>query len=99
MTESRNVRVARVLALSALCVLAVGCRSWRGSCNDPVSYQSAQTVAPLKIPPGLQAPDNSNALRIPALNEPEPPPRDRKEGCLDSPPPFTTPKAPPPPSA
>ena len=98
MTESGLVSVARVLALSALCVLAVGCRSWRASCNDAVPYKAAETLAPLKIPPGLQAPDNSNALRIPALNEPEPPPRDRKDGCLDSPPPFSTPKPTPPPS-
>jgi hypothetical protein len=36
----------------------------------------------------MDAPDTTNALRLPALNEPAPPPRKGREPCLDEPPPF-----------
>jgi len=36
----------------------------------------------------MDAPDTTNALRMPTLNEPPPPPRKGKEPCLDEPPPF-----------
>ncbi len=57
---------------------------------------SATSVPPLKIPPGLDAPDTTSALRLPALNEPPPPARGRKDPCLDDPPSFkiTKPAAP-----
>jgi hypothetical protein len=47
-----------------------------------------RSVEPLKIPTGLDAPDTTNALRLPQLNEPAPPPRRGKVPCLDAPPPF-----------
>jgi uncharacterized lipoprotein len=81
-------------AVLALC----GCHALRNanSCHKPQSYESATSVAPLAIPPGLDAPDTTNALRLPALNEPPPPPRKGKDPCLDEPPPFkvTKPAAP-----
>jgi hypothetical protein len=52
------------------------------------AYMQAQSVAPLKVPTGLDAPDTTNALRIPTLNEPPPPPRHGKDPCLDEPPSF-----------
>jgi len=45
-------------------------------------------MPPLKIPSGLDAPDTTNALRLPPLNEPAPAPRKGKQPCLDEPPPF-----------
>jgi hypothetical protein len=45
-------------------------------------------VPPLIIPSGLDAPDTTNALRLPTLNEPAPPRRSGKQPCLDEPPPF-----------
>ena len=98
MIEARTL-MSRVLILGVVCLLASSCRSWRGSCDDPVPYQAAQTGASLKIPPNLQAPDTTNALKIPELNTPKPPPRQKKDGCLDAPPPFATPKPTPPPAA
>jgi len=54
------------------------------------------SVAPLKIPPGLDTPDTANALHIPALNTPAPPARKKADPCLDEPPPFNVPKQVPP---
>jgi uncharacterized lipoprotein len=82
-----------LLALSACHVL----RS--NSCHRPQAYLGAHSVAPLKIPTGLDAPETSNALRIPALNEPAPPARKGKDPCLDQPPPFKVQKPAPPPQA
>ena len=39
----------------------------------PRSITGAESVEPLKIPAGLQAPDTRNALKVPELNVPEPP--------------------------
>ena len=71
-------------------LLAVsGCKSLgANSCNAPQPYQAAKSVTPLKVPTGLDSPDTANALHIPALNEPPPPPRHAKDPCLDEPPAF-----------
>jgi len=69
------------------------------SCQGPQAYLGAKSVAPLKIPAGLDAPETNNALRIPALNEPAPPARKGKEPCLDEPPPFKVRQAAAPPQA
>jgi len=66
-----------------------GCHALRGnSCNAPQVYQQAKSVPPLKIPAGLDAPETTNALRIPALSEPAPRPHTPKDPCLDAPPSF-----------
>jgi uncharacterized lipoprotein len=57
-------------------------------CHDVQPYMGAATVAPLKIPAGMDAPDTTNALRLPALNEPAPPARKKGDPCLDEPPSF-----------
>ena len=83
----RSVWVIPWLALLALGLS--GCHALRGnSCNAPQVYQGAKSVPPLKIPAGLDAPETTNALRIPALNEPAPPARTTKDPCLDAPPSF-----------
>jgi uncharacterized lipoprotein len=78
-----------------------GCRSLSGgdACHKPQPYVTAENGAPLKIPPGLKSPDTSQALRVPDLNEPEPPPRKKSDPCLDAPPPYAVPKPAPPPAA
>ena len=82
----------RVLALMALLLPMSGCHLMRGisvnTCRDSQPYLKARSVASLQVPAGLDAPDTTNALRLPKLNEPAPPPRGAKQPCLDAPPPF-----------
>src|SRR5215469_9263620 len=84
--------VRRIVLLALLLPLVDGCHLFRSAsakaCHSPQSYQKAQTVPPLKVPAGLDAPDTTNALRLPTLNEPAPPPRSGKQPCLDEPPPY-----------
>jgi uncharacterized lipoprotein len=87
------MRFARGVAMLLLLLpLTSGCHAFRSAtakaCHGPQPYQKAQTVPPLKIPPGLDGPDTTNALRLPTLNEPGPPPRKGNQPCLDEPPPF-----------
>lgn len=91
-------RFAQIGVVAALLGLA-GCQHLRnigGSCHDVKPYMKAGSIAPLKIPPGLDAPDTASALRIPALNTPAPPLRKKTDPCLDEPPPFNVPKQAPP---
>lgn len=57
-------------------------------CTESKTYQGERSVAPLKVPLGLDAPDTTSTLRLPQLNEPAPPPRPRTAPCLDEPPSF-----------
>jgi len=88
----------RWACLAPALLLLGGCHVLRGvgSCHKPKGYEKATSVVPLKIPPGLDAPDTTNALRLPVLNEPPPPRRSGKDPCLDEPPSFkvTKPVAP-----
>jgi uncharacterized lipoprotein len=87
------MRFVRAVGLFLLLTpLVSGCHAFRNAgakgCHNPQPYQKAQSVPPLKIPSGLDAPDTTNALRLPALNEPAPPARKGRDPCLDEPPPF-----------
>jgi uncharacterized lipoprotein len=85
----------RVLTIAVMALTATGCHMFRHhtkSCHKPQPYMNAQSVAPLQIPPGLDTPDTTNALRIPRLDAPPPPPRKGQEPCLDEPPPFNVQK-------
>ena len=90
------MRFARGAAMLLLLLpLLSGCHAFRASskaCHNPQPYQKAQTVPALKIPSGLDAPDTSSALHLPALNEPAPPARKGAQPCLDEPPPFKSPQ-------
>jgi len=97
-----------LLKLGLICTVLLafaGChpfQSLRGrelSCHKKQPYMAATSVAPLKIPAGLDAPDTTNALHIPPLNEPAPPPRKGRQPCLDEPPSFKLPPKPTPPQA
>jgi len=86
-----------LLLLAPLGLLLSGCHPFRHfayACHKKQSYEQATSVAPLKIPPGLDAPDTTNALHLPALNEPAPPVRQGKQPCLDEPPPYKVVKPP-----
>ena len=88
-----------LIALLAISTGLAGCKHLRtlgGSCHDTKPYMRAASIAPLKIPAGLEAPDTANALHIPALNTPAPPREKRSDRCLDEPPPFNVPKPAPP---
>lgn len=85
----RTIRIMTVIAM----VSVAGCHAiHERACHKPQSYMDAKSVPPLVIPPGLDTPDRTNALRIPELNTPAPPPRSGKEPCLDEPPSFTVTK-------
>ncbi len=77
-----------VLGAAAL-LLAAGCKSL--SCNNPDSYSNALEVQTLKMPVGLDGPDTSQALKVPALKEPEVP-HDPNGPCLEEPPVFVPPR-------
>jgi uncharacterized lipoprotein len=82
-----------IVALVFLPPALEGCRIVRAvsasACHDPKQvYLQATSAPPLKIPAGLDAPDTTNALKLPQLNEPAPPWRTARQPCLDSPPSF-----------
>ena len=84
--------IAVGLLLGVVCATS-GCNPFRRKnadlvCKGPEGYAEAKSVSPLQIPPGLEAPDTRNALKVPDLNTPEPPVRRQSEGCLDEPPQF-----------
>ncbi len=60
-------------------------------CNRPQPFDRAQSIPPLRVPPGIDPPDTHSSLRIPAYNEPAPPPRPLTGPCLDEPPLYATP--------
>ncbi|HXZ60298.1 MAG TPA: hypothetical protein VEG26_08925 [Steroidobacteraceae bacterium] len=92
------MKAARLLLwLAPLTLAAAGCHPFRHftyACHKTQPYMEATSIPPLKVPPGMDAPDRTNALRLPQLNEPAPPPRKGQEPCLDEPPPYKVPKAP-----
>ena len=100
---SEGVAVSRMKMATGFVCLALllgvsGCHLFKNklsykSCNERQSYAGERSVAPLKIPLGMDAPDTANALRLPPLNEPAPPPRARNAPCLDEPPSFKVAKA------
>ncbi len=99
-TRSPTVRTLYRALTSAVAVMALaGCHTalvnhflHAKTCNKPQMYSSSQSVPPLRTPAGLDPPDTGSALKIPALNEPAPPPRKVTDPCLDAPPLFAAPR-------
>ena len=87
------MRIAGSLAIAVLALAAVsGCKSRMVSCSQTnKDYAGAKELPPLTAPPGLEAPNTRNALKVPPLNTPERV-RGKNEPCLDIPPPFTSSK-------
>jgi uncharacterized lipoprotein len=85
-----------IVTVATLLLPLSGCHLVRAistsACNDTQGYMKQRSVDALKIPAGLDAPDTTNALRLPQLKEPAPPPRQGKTACLDAPPPFKVPQ-------
>jgi uncharacterized lipoprotein len=85
---NRNGRL--LLAGLALLPLLASC-SWLGrasnTCREPQIPADPQNLPALKAAPGLEAPDTRNAVKIPALSEPE---RERGNDspCLSRPPSY-----------
>jgi uncharacterized lipoprotein len=79
-----------LLCLGAALTLLGGCKAIHSvtACPHDEPYTKSTSVDPLRTPAGLDAPDTSQALKLPALNEPAPPPRGRKDPCLDQPPSY-----------
>lgn len=91
--RSSNRRALQALVVLACALSVTGCsRIFKTTCVRAEDFAGAQNNPPLKVPPGLQAPDTRAALPIPPLNEPERP-RAADEGCLDAPPRYAIPKA------
>jgi uncharacterized lipoprotein len=79
----------RIWIAIAACGLAGGCGLLPDAatgCDKPQVYQSAQETPALQVPPGADAPDTRNALRIPAVPAAQRPPEEGR--CLDYPPPY-----------
>lgn len=92
-SRSPGHRALHAFVILACALSVTGCsRIFKSTCVRAEDYAGAQNNAPLKVPPGLQAPDTRAALPIPVLNEPERP-RAADEGCLDAPPRYAIPKA------
>jgi hypothetical protein len=90
-----NLRPLLLSIAGVSLLLAAGCRTVSGgSCHKVQPHESAQSLPPLRMPPGLDGPDTSGALEIPQLNEPMAP-RDPDGPCLDAPPAITAAPLPP----
>jgi uncharacterized lipoprotein len=86
-----GTRIFQITLLAALLATGTGC-SWfhhgsRAKCREPAIGANAKNLPPLKVPPGLDAPDTRNAIKIPPLTEPERA-RTPKDPCLSSPPSY-----------
>lgn len=72
-------------------LLLGGCVHHRGDleCREPPFAGNAQSLAPLRAPPGLNAPDTAGGVRIPVLSGSEPL-QARNSPCLDWPPKYVS---------
>lgn len=64
-------------------------RTTVAACKQPQFSGDNRTLQPLRVPPGLDAPDTAEGVRIPALNQPAPV-RAQGAPCLDWPPAYVT---------
>jgi len=79
------------LAGLGLCLVLSSC-SWfhhgsKHGCRERDVTRGASNSAPLKVPPGADAPDTRNAIQVPPLTEPDRP-RTPSDPCLSAPPSF-----------
>ncbi len=89
------IRLGNVALLVTLGSGLAGChtlhKAWHECPNQDKVLSQSHSIPPLKIPVGIDPPDNKSALQIPELNEPPPPPRGVNDPCLDEPPKYIDP--------
>src|SRR4029078_7718932 len=81
---ARTMRIAGIFLLTLVASTGLsGCfKSKLSSCNQSnKNCAGAQELPPLQAPPGLDAPNTRNALKVPPLNTPERV-RGKDEPCL-----------------
>ena len=91
-----RIRLGNIVLLVAAATSLSGCHvfggaRWHSCLNDDTVYTKATSIPDLKTPAGVDPPDTKSALKIPALNEPAPPPHGSKDPCLDEPPKYLDP--------
>jgi uncharacterized lipoprotein len=83
------VRIHRIVLVIAVAILSNGCsrllHGFAPDCHKPQEYQRAVQKSPLQVPAGLDTPNTTGALVIPALGL-APPPPGRHDQCMDVPP-------------
>ncbi len=83
------MKIHRLVAVIALGVLSGGCarllHGFAPDCHKPQEYQRAVQKPPLLVPAGLDTPNTTGALVIPAVDV-APPPRGKHDQCMDVPP-------------
>ena len=82
------MRFDRILVLIAAGTVLSGCHLFsklNPDCHSPQEYQHALSAQPLKVPAGLDSPNTTGALVIPAVADAPPPPGPHDQ-CLDVPP-------------
>lgn len=82
--------MCRIAIGLAMLMLLGGChwhpfRPTSENCHKVQEYQRAASVAPLKVPEGVDEPNVKGALVIPTV-EVAPPPPGPSDACLDEPP-------------
>jgi uncharacterized lipoprotein len=78
----------RILMLVGVSALMSGCHLFgklNPDCHSPQEYQHALSAPPLKVPAGLDSPNTTGALVIPAVIDAPPPPGPH-DTCFDVPP-------------
>ncbi|MGH8143522.1 MAG: hypothetical protein ACREU2_13525 [Steroidobacteraceae bacterium] len=86
--------IGALLTCLSAAVLLSGCsifhRHRNGSgCHEQQVITDARSRPPLKVPPGLSAPDRTAQIAIPTLAAPEQP-RPKDAPCLDQPPKYVS---------
>ena len=96
--RARYASIRAVFGAAGLCATALlwltGC-SWMpwvhhnaaGGCSEAPFAGNSDNRPLLTIPPGLNAPDTRNAIKVPTLSEPEHV-RSKNEPCLADPPSY-----------
>ena len=83
------MRIHRIVPLIVVTILSSGCarilHGFAPDCHKPQEYQRAVQRPPLQVPTGLDTPNTTGALVIPAV-ELAPPPPGPREQCMDVPP-------------